>query len=366
MRRGRDKKTRRGPRHGNFDPCDANTVKHTRLGVWDLYEQVDPGIIRLPGVSKMARRLEVLNDLPYVWRMLKDVASIKSCWLYFLIYCVVELFSALLPAVTLWFVFDYGLPDNKLTPIVGFRDTTCLLYVPFPFSPSSISYEVPPEIQTAMENRTVDKELLLYASAGRLGCALAGYTLHYFKSSVEFPLNLKIREHYSIHIFESMARLDVPTFDDPLVQTRLDTATTSSRSSHSLAWDTITVTIAILTAIVRLVSQLSVLVKVVGGQRDGIVFVVMHFGQELLRNNSKTGFDLFYTKGLYIYAWSTSLNLIVRKAWAATTTDRQYVKLQGLKRTVNDHSHRKEVVAGNLENFLSHGQFPSVSPGLPR
>ena len=55
-------------------------------------------------------------------------------------------------------------------------------------------------------------------------------------------------------------------------------------------------------------------------------------------------------------------NLIVRKAWAATTRDQRYVKLQGLKRTVGDHSHRKEIVAGNLEKFLSHGQSPSASP----
>lgn len=104
MRRGWGKRTRRGPKHGNFDPSDVNTVKHTRLGVWDLYEQVDPGAAQLPGVSQVTRRLEVLNDLPYVWRMVKDVASIKSCWFYFLIYCIVELLSSLLPAVTLWFV----------------------------------------------------------------------------------------------------------------------------------------------------------------------------------------------------------------------------------------------------------------------
>jgi len=364
MRRGRGQRTRRGPRHGSFDPYDANTVKHTQLGVWDLYEQVDPGIIRLPGVSEAVRRLEVLNDFPYVWRMLKDVASIKSCWLYFLIYCIVELLSALLPAVTLWFVVVFSLLKNTLTSNVGFRDTIYLSYVPFLSISSSISYRVPPEVQTVMERRAVDKELLLYASIGRLGCAFAGHALRYFKSSVEFPLNLKIKKHYSIHIFESMVRLDVPTFDDPLVQTRLDTATTTSRSSHSLAWDTITVIIGLLTAIIRLASQLSVLMKVVGGQRDGIVFVVMHFGQELFRNNFGTGFDLFYAKGLYAHTWSASLNLIVCEAWAATTKDQQYVKLQGLKRTVNDHSHRKEIVAGNLERFLSHGQFLSTSPGL--
>ena len=304
MPRGRGQRTRRGPKHGSFDPYDANTVKHTRLGVWDLYEQVDPGIIRLPGVSELGRRLEILNDLPYVWRMLKDVASIKSCWLYFLVYCIVELLSSLLPAVTLWSVVNHDLPNNAtLTPITGSRDIICLLYVSFSSGRRSILYRVPLEIQTAIEHRTVDRELLLYTSLGRLGCSFAGHALRYFRSSVEFPLNLKIKKHYSIHIFDSMARLDVPTFDDPLVQARLDTATSSSRNSHSLAWDTITVIIAIMTAIVRLGSQLSVLMKVLGDQRDGIIFVAMHFGQELFRNNFRTEFYLFYAKGFYIYSW---------------------------------------------------------------
>jgi hypothetical protein len=301
MRRGRNQKTRRGPSHGSFDPDDANTVMHTRLGVWDIYEQVDPGIIRLPWVSGLARRLEVLNDLPYVWRMLKDVASIKSSWLYFLIYCTVELLSALLPAVTLWFVLGCSLPDHILTQsqVFGTLSVYCVFFL---HAAAALAHMESPEVQTAMERRTVDRELLIYASVGRLVCAFVGHALRYFKSSVELPLNLKIKKHYSIHIFESMARLDVPTFDDPLVQTRLDTATTSSRSSKSLAWDTITVIVAILTAIVRLASQLSVLMKVVGGQRDGIVFVVMHFGQELFRSNFRTGFDLFHAKGLYVYA----------------------------------------------------------------
>ena len=305
MRRGRGQRTRRGPRHGKFDPHDANTVKHTRLGVWDLYEQVDSSIIRLPGVSGLVRRLEILNDLPYVWRMVKDVASIKSCWLYFLIYCIIELLSALLPAVTLWFVIGRSFLNYMLTPIIGTRGTICLSYAHFLPSLSSILYGVLPEIQTAMEHRNVDRELLLYASVGRLGCAFAGHALRYFKSIVEFPLNLNIKKHYSIHTFESMARLDVPTFDDPLVLTRLDTATNPPRSGHSLAWNTITVVVAILTAIIRLASQFSVLMKVVGSQRDGVVFVVMHFGQELFRNNFRTGIDLFYTKGLYVYAWPT-------------------------------------------------------------
>ena len=33
--------------------------------------------------------------------------------------------------------------------------------------------------------------------------------------------------------------------------------------------------------------------------------------------------------------------------WAATTTNEDYIKMEGWKRVMQDVSHRKEVVAGN-------------------
>ena len=43
--------------------------------------------------------------------------------------------------------------------------------------------------------------------------------------------------------------------------------------------------------------------------------------------------------------------------WAATTRDEDYLKLQGLKRLVSDASHRKEVVAGNLDQYIVSGTY---------
>lgn len=97
------KKKSRGRNPGTFNPKDTAQVKHTRLGVWDLYKQKFPKIARVPGSWwAFERRLEVFNDLPYVWRMLKDVASLKSCWTYLALYLVIEVLNALVPAVSLW------------------------------------------------------------------------------------------------------------------------------------------------------------------------------------------------------------------------------------------------------------------------
>ena len=130
MRHGWGKKTRRGPRHGNSNPRDATTLKYTRLGVWDLYEQVDPSAAQFPGVYGLAYRLKILDDLPYVWRMVKDVASIKSCWFYFIVYCIVELLSSLLPAVALWFVF-VGKPEKKANSNCRFSGKYLSIVRPF-------------------------------------------------------------------------------------------------------------------------------------------------------------------------------------------------------------------------------------------
>ena len=44
-----------------------------------------------------------------------------------------------------------------------------------------------------------------------------------------------------------------------------------------------------------------------------------------------------------------------RLVWAATTSDEDYVKMQGWRRVVSDVLHRKEVVAGNLGEYASSG-----------
>lgn len=41
--------------------------------------------------------------------------------------------------------------------------------------------------------------------------------------------------------------------------------------------------------------------------------------------------------------------------WAATTKDKDYIRMVGLKHVVNNTEHRKELIAGNLSEFMTSG-----------
>ena len=41
--------------------------------------------------------------------------------------------------------------------------------------------------------------------------------------------------------------------------------------------------------------------------------------------------------------------------WAAITRDRDYIRMEGLNRVVKDTKHRKELVAGGLDEYLTEG-----------
>jgi len=83
----------------------AKELKHTKVGIWDSYEQIPMGKfgINIPGVSRLPRNLEFVWDLPFVWRMAKEVIKIKSCWYYLSLFIAVKVLSSLEPAVALWY-----------------------------------------------------------------------------------------------------------------------------------------------------------------------------------------------------------------------------------------------------------------------
>lgn len=89
MRMRRGKRAARGGK-GKFDPTDTKNVKHTRLGVWDLYEEIQPETAHLPGSSRFEAYFEMINSFPYVWRMITDIGSISECFTLLSGYLVLE------------------------------------------------------------------------------------------------------------------------------------------------------------------------------------------------------------------------------------------------------------------------------------
>lgn len=100
----------------------AKEFKHTKVGIWDVYEQIPPTSkigVNIPGISKLFHNFGIIEDLPFVWRMVKDVTKIKSCWYYLCLFTFVKALASLEPAVTLWCailraVFPVDRPDPQL------------------------------------------------------------------------------------------------------------------------------------------------------------------------------------------------------------------------------------------------------------
>jgi len=134
-----------------------------------------------------------------------------------------------------------------------------------------------------------------------------------------------------------MARLDLPTFDDPAVQRQIEQ--TLPKSSHSnAAFDAVTATLRLVTTTIQLVSQFSVLINVLKDQPDGPLLATLSFAHAF-------------------FQWSkVKMPFMSDGVWAATTSDVDFIKSEGLKRTVTNPIHRKEIVASGIASYLLSGK----------
>lgn len=199
------------------------------------------------------------------------------------------------------------------------------------------------QVQTAVEQRSVDKQLLLHIAAGRFICSIIERLLRICKARLAIPLNMRIRQHYSVHIFHAMARLDYPTWDDPSIRGQLES--THSNSRTSLAWSTVVLISRIISTTIQLLSQISVLFQVLKDQRDGPLLAILSFAHVLVQ-------------------WRTERGVMSMHAgvWAATTKDSDYIRMEGLKRVVSDTSHRQEIVAGGMWEYLVTRKYKMTFP----
>lgn len=136
-------------------------------------------------------------------------------------------------------------------------------------------------MQEAVDTRTVDKVILFQVAGGRVACTLVTYLLSDLTSRIGTPLTDKIRQYYSVHVFKTKARMDVPTFADSAIRRQLDCV--SSFSVHSVCWDTIIECSNLINTLVKLASQISVLVNVLHDQPDGPVQALLCFGHSAIQ-----------------------------------------------------------------------------------
>ena len=93
-----------------FEPRKGKVLEYTRIGIWDLYQERDQLLSYLPTSWKIDAYAEMWNDLPYLWKTIRDLASVA--WPTLSLYLVLTLARALMPALTLWCVRASPFDDN--------------------------------------------------------------------------------------------------------------------------------------------------------------------------------------------------------------------------------------------------------------
>ncbi|KAF8895019.1 P-loop containing nucleoside triphosphate hydrolase protein [Gymnopilus junonius] len=268
-------------------------VQHTRLGLWDLYE--DTSYNHSPPREFWA---VYVHAVPFVWRMVCEIVSIRQCSFLLVCYVLVLLLSSVVPAIALSY-------SGQLLSIV----------------------------QSAVEHRSIDTRLLVSVVFGTFLSSSANHLLVFASRQISRPLQKRIKLHYSVHIFRAFVRLDVPTFHDPAVQRQLEQSFPSYQQS-TMAFTTIVVILNIVTTAIQLASQFFVLVRLLRDQTDGPLLAFLCFL-------------------LAFYQRPTTHKLFLKnRVWAATTRNEDYLRSEGLKQVASNPVHRQEIVASGIAPFL--------------
>ncbi|TDL28942.1 P-loop containing nucleoside triphosphate hydrolase protein [Rickenella mellea] len=228
--------------------------------------------------------------------MIKDIGSSKECTFYVALYIIVTTINSFIPAAALWY-------SGQILKIV----------------------------ENAMESRTVDRNLLFRVAASRTVCSILQRLSEHWRYSLSTIAQRRIKAHYQVHILESYARLDLPTFEDPVIQSQLSAAW---GERAPVAWNAVQTVVTTAAMALRLVLQLSVLAAVLKGQRDGLILAFLTFLSPLM--------DWMKFRS-YIHPSSV---------WAATCRNDDYIRMEGVKDVVLQSDHRKEMVAGNMWEHL--------------
>lgn len=153
-------------------------------------------------------------------------------------------------------------------------------------------------------------------------------------------MNIFIKQFYAERLLHEAARLDLPTSEDSDIRRQFSSAL--SPSDSSIAWKAIEASTSFATSVISVVLQLSVLFTVLREQQDGFLLMILGSSQA-------------------IFQWySTRKSMFRPSVWGANTTNKDYIRMRGLKGLCDYASHRKELVAGNLGEYITEQYHESA------
>lgn len=93
-----------------FDPDDPSMARHSKIGVWDYWEDISlapTALFKLKLPHAIAAKIKVPRDVYRAWpnvrRMLTDMATVEGSKVYFTFYLVLRLLNSVMPSLEIWY-----------------------------------------------------------------------------------------------------------------------------------------------------------------------------------------------------------------------------------------------------------------------
>ncbi|KAG2364741.1 P-loop containing nucleoside triphosphate hydrolase protein [Suillus spraguei] len=116
--------------------------------------------------------------------------------------------------------------------------------------------------------------------------------------------------------------------------------------TRNIPWDAVVTLTRLATMGISLLSELSVLFTILREQQDGLLLAILGFSRPMFR--------WYYGARLGLGVFASSL--------LHTTTNKDYIRMEGLKHLVTESRYRKELVASNIDEYItSHCFYPARS-----
>ncbi|KAJ3547937.1 hypothetical protein NMY22_g1463 [Coprinellus aureogranulatus] len=288
-----------------FDPDDRSTVRHTKAGVWDIYEDISGSsrrnLFQLPFLSKIKAVMEAYKGYKHVTRMIHDIVTVEDCWMYFTAWVMLRVLAAFMPAATLWY-------------------TGQLLRM----------------VETAVETRTVDKDALLRVAALRIVMPFLRHALRDCIGILSEAIHKRIEAFYTFRAFRTASKLDVPTFADKEVQQSFYSLSSRGGYSH-MTWYMFTSIMDIFSGVIYVASQVMVLISVFRDSPEALFLAAISMAQIFVDQISSHA-RMYRKRDTGVHAWKTSND--------------DYVLNKGLRSMASKEIYRKDIVAGGLGETL--------------
>ncbi|KAJ3525756.1 hypothetical protein NMY22_g10441 [Coprinellus aureogranulatus] len=276
-----------------FDPHDPTVSRRTEFGVWEYWEDISAAptsVLKFKLPNAIAAKIKVPKDVYKAW---PSIQGWLQTWL--------RLSNSAIPSLDIWY-------NSQLLRM----------------------------IEKAVETRSVDKDALLRIAAGQVAVSIIGRVLDSTGDHLDRRFDERVTNKFALRAFHVAARLDVPTHNDPSVRETIDDMWYSFQNPLTRAARSV---VQLLSDVVNFATQFVVLISVLQGHYEGARFLIVVGLLRLL-------YDIARESGTYYRPHN-------RGAWALKTRDDDYQQKTGLEDMVRTNSHRQDIVAGGLGEYLS-------------